>query len=513
MKIAAVCLFTLLTVTAAFAQLTPGVVVAKGDPFPIITDFNGDGLDDLVNETNVMVSDGTAFSAPRDFGLRNMERVIGVLDVNGDRIPDLLTQIDPIVAPPSAGGGTSGARTYFLYLGNASGKYANPTRIDAGPPPYIADVNGDGKDDLLVMTYIRDANNRDLGEDVTVMLSNGDGTFTSLAPFRIPADPQTSDQRLLTADFNHDGQADIVLRMPEDLVILMGSGGGKFRVVDHFVPENMQYGWWSTKVGDIDGDGNEDIVMVGWRSMRVLFGDGHGAFPRMATANIARLHDASSPSWFPVDVDKLNQPRDLAVGHFTSSSRMQIAAGMSEGDIVVFEFQDGALREVARTPTEFWATAIRSGHFHNPTISDVYAMGTLIWGDPYPRPHVFNGSDSEPAATESVPAIAVRGRAQRMMNPAGSALNVQIGGDCIAATSARFVFAREGIFGSAQTGNTTIEAVFDGTNIYYRLTAPYLQVPISSSLAKNADGTFSGTALVTTSCGVTTMSMTATPAQ
>ncbi|HJT16697.1 MAG TPA: VCBS repeat-containing protein [Thermoanaerobaculia bacterium] len=511
MKVTAVCLFTLLLATAAFAQLTPGVVVAKGDPFPIIADFNGDGLDDLVNETNVMLSDGTSFSAPRDFGLRAMERVIGVLDVNGDRIPDLLTQIDPTVAPPSAGGATSGSRTYFLYLGNTSGKYANPTRIDAGPPPYIADVDGDGKDDLLVMTYIRDAKNRAIAEDVTVLRSNGDGTFTALEPFRIPADPQTSDQRLLTADFNHDGHSDIVLRMPEDLVILMGSGGGKFRVVDHFVPQNMQYGWWSTNVGDIDGDGNDDIVTVGWRAMRVLFGDGHGAFPRMTTASIAKLHDASSPSWFPVDVDKLNQPRDLAVGHFTSSSRMQIAAGMSEGDIVVFEYQDGALKEVARTPTEFWATAIRTGHFHNPATSDVYAMGTLIWGGNMPAPRVFNGSDSEQPAGQSIPRIGSRGRALRMMSPAMSALNVQIGGDCIDATSSRFVFAREGIFGSAQSGDTTIEAVFDGANIDYRLTAPYLQMPISSSLSKNADGTFSGTALVTTSCGVTTMSVSATP--
>ncbi|HJT16639.1 MAG TPA: VCBS repeat-containing protein [Thermoanaerobaculia bacterium] len=505
MKLPAVSILAVALTTAAFAQVTPGVVVQKGDPFPIITDFNGDGLDDLVNEKNVMLSDGTGFMAAHDFGLRDMERVIGVLDINGDRIPDLLTQLDPLSAPPSVGGGDHGARSYFLYVGNASGKYGNPVNINAGPAPYIADVDGDGKDDLLLMTYIRPDGIRAIGEDVTVLRSKGDGTFDALAPFRIPADPQGFDQRLLTSDLNHDSLPDIVLRMPNDLVILLGTGGGKFNVVDHFVPMDMQYGWWSTRVADIDGDGNDDIVMVGWRSMRVFFGDGQGKFPRMTSANIAKVHDASSPA-FLGNVDQLNQPRDLAVGHFTDANRMQIAAGMSEGDIVVFEYQDGALKEVSRTPTEFWATAIRSGHFHNANTTDIYAMGTLIWGDPYPRPRVFNGNNSQ--TSEAAARAVGRGRAFRFASPT-SALNVQIGGDCIDASSGSFVFAREGVFGTAQNGSTKIEAVFDGANIYYRLTASYLQMPATAALSRGADGTYSGNLLAVTSCGATTMSVTA----
>ncbi len=507
MKLAAVSVVVLVLTSAAFAQITPRVVVQKGDPFPIIADFNGDGLDDLVQEKNVMISDGTGFLPPRDFGLRDMERVIGVLDVNGDHIPDLLTQVDPIATPPSAGGGTSGARTYYLYLGNASGKFANPINIAAGPPPYIADADGDGKDDLIVMNYIFDGV-RAVAEEVTVMRSKGDGSFENLPSFRIPPDPQSFDQRLLTADLNHDGVRDFVLRTPEDLVILFGKGGGKFDVVDHFVPMNMQYGWWSTKLGDIDGDGNSDIVMVGWRMVRVLFGDGTGKFPRMATANIAKLHDSTAPAWFPIDTDKLNQPRDLAIGHFTSSTQTQIAAGTSEGDIVILGWEDGALKEVSRTATEFWAVDIRSGHFHSGAMSDVYAMGTLIWGDIYPRPHVFNGADSPNAAT-AIAAHPGRGRAFRISNP-NSALNIQISGDCVDASSARWVFNREGVFGSAVRDSARIEALFDGTSIFARLTAPYLQMPMSVELTKDASGAYSGSAMALSSCGPTTLSLRAT---
>lgn len=47
MRLTAVTVFAFSLATAAVAQLTPGYMVRNGEPFPIVADFNGDGLDDL----------------------------------------------------------------------------------------------------------------------------------------------------------------------------------------------------------------------------------------------------------------------------------------------------------------------------------------------------------------------------------------------------------------------------------------------------------------------------------
>jgi hypothetical protein len=99
MRLSGACLVFLFVGSAALAQMTPGVVVKAGDPFPAIVDFNGDGLDDVINERNVILNDGTSRSDVHDLGLPAAERVIGALDVNGDHIPDLLTEEQPAYSP------------------------------------------------------------------------------------------------------------------------------------------------------------------------------------------------------------------------------------------------------------------------------------------------------------------------------------------------------------------------------------------------------------------------------
>src|SRR6186997_1643921 len=85
----------------AFAELNPGPVVRTGQAFPVVADFNGDGLDDLIQDRNVLLSDGASFSEAMDLRLSEGESVVGVLDANGDRIPDLLVAAaSGMMAPP-----------------------------------------------------------------------------------------------------------------------------------------------------------------------------------------------------------------------------------------------------------------------------------------------------------------------------------------------------------------------------------------------------------------------------
>lgn len=490
--------------SVAYGQLKPGYVVTSGEPFPIVADFNGDGLDDLVQEERtVVINDGTTLSQLRSLPFGPTEQVRGVLDVNGDHIPDILT-VDRGVVTPTTYGGTGSGPMWKLYVGDASRNYtARPIVVSTGGTPYIADIDGDGKDDFLVLTPVFDGV-REIYMSAQVYRSRGDGTFDKLDVFRMPVDPQNNEtnNRLLVGDVNHDGLPDIVMRSPEDLVVLLGTGGGHFNLETRFIPLDVAFGWWDTQLADVDGDGNLDVIEPGLHRIRVFFGDGHGNFGRMATTTIAKVHDAVLPPGVPMlgTIDTSNQPRDLAVGHFTRADRVQIAAPTGEGDIVVFSYKNGALTEDSRTTTEFLNPDIRSGHFGNAAADSIYVMGTYLWSDTMPKPRVF-GADSLSSAAPLQMLPSLHHRATPSARAAATPFQVQITGDCIPGTSGRYAFQRDGIFGAARTSDTTMDAVFDGQTIYMRIFVPYLSYEMDVKLTQGSNGSYSGTANIVPSCG------------
>jgi len=236
---------------------------------------------------------------------------------------------------------------------------------------YTPQVVIDGKDDFVLLIDVR-KNGIPIGTDVTVLRSRGDGTFDALEPFRIADTPQIMpNHRVLSGDLNHDGKPDLVIRCMQDLVVLLGTGGGRFAVKGRHLPQNANFGTQSARLGDVDGDGNPDVILPAYRGIRVFFSDGRGNFTRTAQASIAKTHEIELPPDLAfLNTTNINEPRDLALGHFTRTDRMQIAAGTLEGDIVVFSYERGGLQEVSRTRTEFWYLAVRSGHFRGSGTGD-----------------------------------------------------------------------------------------------------------------------------------------------
>jgi hypothetical protein len=54
---------------------------------------------------------------------------------------------------PSGGGAHD--PHYRMYIGNTVRKYTASVDLGTGPQPYVADVDADGKDDLLIMAPVR----------------------------------------------------------------------------------------------------------------------------------------------------------------------------------------------------------------------------------------------------------------------------------------------------------------------------------------------------------------------
>ena len=149
-------------------------------------------------------------------------------------------------------------------------------RFPVGTAPgsvEIADVNGDGKPDLVV------ANEQ--GGDVTILLGDGKGSFTQAKGSPFPAGHAPND--IAVGDFNRDGKLDLAFANHEEkhLTVLLGDGRGGFTPAPNSpFAADVKPHTHGVAAGDLNGDGNLDLVTDSWATdqVEVLFGDGKGGF-------------------------------------------------------------------------------------------------------------------------------------------------------------------------------------------------------------------------------------------
>jgi len=233
----------------------------------MVGDFNGDGKLDLVTGNryqdtgdvggvSVLLGNGDGtFQSHVDYAASLGAYWTTVGDFNRDG------NLDLIFVP---GGSLYGK--LVLLLGNGDGTFQSPQTFpaDSGIESLItADVNGDGKLDLMASDYFL---NGSPGGGY-VFLGNGDGTFQSPVDY---GSGRTSVE-LEAEDFNADGKLDLVLANQDQnsFSVLLGNGDGTFQSPTDFPTSSSDLG---AAAGDFNGDGKMDLAVAASSIMIFLQG-------------------------------------------------------------------------------------------------------------------------------------------------------------------------------------------------------------------------------------------------
>lgn len=162
-----------------------------------------------------------------------------------------------------------------VYMGNGSGGFALPVNYSASFSERIiaADFNGDGKADLAV--------NNKYYSNVGILLNQGNGTFGAKTTYNTGIYPAGQNPNyLVAADFNNDGKLDIATsnETSNDMSVLLGSTTGTFNTaVTYSVGGTAPI---AIAAGDVNGDNNKDIITSNATStnVSVFIGSGSGTF-------------------------------------------------------------------------------------------------------------------------------------------------------------------------------------------------------------------------------------------
>ena len=210
---------------------------------------------------------------------------VAVLDVNGDRKPDIVVAnwcANASNCYPYVWGADG---SVAVLLGKGDGSFLPAVAFSSGGASpksvALADVNGDGKPDIIVENWCASSSNCSNGS-VGVLLGNGDGTFQTPVTYSSGGGFAGS---VAVADVNRDGAPDIVVANwcqtnlcyvgTPAVAVLLGNGDGTFQAAVDYVPGGDGANWIA--VADVNGDGNLDLLVTTY-VVGVMLGKGDGTF-------------------------------------------------------------------------------------------------------------------------------------------------------------------------------------------------------------------------------------------
>ncbi|MGI8770924.1 MAG: FG-GAP-like repeat-containing protein [Acidobacteriaceae bacterium] len=276
--------------------------------FAQAADLNGDGYTDLIagDKFGLVVllnqKDGTfaLSSLLQPPGMPNGQQqfisaiAVGATTASGH--PDVVT------VWTDAGGNTV-AQTFLndgtgaFPASKRSSYYVSSRVLLPGPTVSLADVNHDGRPDLLIEKQVSS------GFAVEIALGNGDGSFAAPQPNALldfpSASPTYSADLLVTSLTGDPGRQDILVSTSYGPFIASSNGDGTYQTPKPALPNdpiaaplNGQTGspqsFMGIQTADLNGDGKPDLILTVGGGLATYLGNGDGTFgPVAGTASLS----------------------------------------------------------------------------------------------------------------------------------------------------------------------------------------------------------------------------------
>ncbi|MCA9198762.1 MAG: VCBS repeat-containing protein [Planctomycetales bacterium] len=310
-----------------FSSSVQTLAVGGGPVLTVSNDIDDDGDADIVvasalsDGISVLLNDGNGGFLPYSFyaaGARTNSLAIG--DLNNDGVKDIAAS-------------NFNAGTVSIFRGNADESgFSTGTYLEVSEFPISATIDGIALTDLDNDGHLDLISNDAEDDFVAILLGNGDFTFQTGVSYTTAAYPY----RMAVNDFDSDGFPDTVVANVHGHQVSLhrGQPGGVFSGFEGLAPANSLLGPTDLAVGDINGDGFDDIA-VSTRDddqVRFLLGYGNGSF------------DVSNTSLTTTD-----SPYGISLADLDGDGRLDVAAVTNGGNTLQVWIQNG-LRAAAGGP-------------------------------------------------------------------------------------------------------------------------------------------------------------------